>query len=167
MKKMFICKAATLAFIFATVGAVSARAQDEEVTSIDDFLEETASESTATDNDANGVEIQSGTPVANASGVTQLDELSVESEIEAEQAKQAKKAESVATIDAAEMQNTSKTVSKAINSASGVKVRKSGGMGSEGKVNIRGMEGKNIKVLVNGVPVETQGNLGLDDIPIV
>ena len=166
MKKMFICKAATLAFIFATVGAVSARAQDEEVTSIDDFLEETASESTATDNDANGVEIQSGTPVANVSGVTQLDELSVESEIEAEQAKQAKKAESVATIDAAEMQNTSKTVSKAINSASGVKVRKSGGMGSEGKVNIRGMEGKNIKVLVNGVPVETQGNLGLDDIPI-
>ena len=166
MKKMFICKAATLAFIFATIGAVSARAQDDEITSIDDFLEETASESTATDNDANGVEIQSGTPVANASGVTQLDELSVESEIEAEQAKQAKKAESVATIDAAEMQNTSKTVSKAINSASGVKVRKSGGMGSEGKVNIRGMEGKNIKVLVNGVPVETQGNLGLDDIPI-
>ena len=166
MKKMFICKVATLAFIFATIGAVSARAQDDEITSIDDFLEETASESTATDNDANGVEIQSGTPVANASGVTQLDELSVESEIEAEQAKQAKKAESVATIDAAEMQNTSKTVSKAINSASGVKVRKSGGMGSEGKVNIRGMEGKNIKVLVNGVPVETQGNLGLDDIPI-
>ena len=64
------------------------------------------------------------------------------------------------------MQNTSKTVSKAVNSASGVKVRKSGGMGSEGKINIRGMEGKNIKVLVNGVPVETQGNLGLDDIPI-
>ncbi|MBR1746525.1 MAG: Plug domain-containing protein, partial [Fibrobacter sp.] len=166
MKKKPIYKAATLALIFATVGAVSARAQDDEITSIDDFLEESAPENNATTDDANSATAQSEASAANASGVTQLDELSVESEIEAEQAKQAKKAESVATIDAAEMQNTSKTVSKAVNSASGVKVRKSGGMGSEGKINIRGMEGKNIKVLVNGVPVETQGNLGLDDIPI-
>ena len=162
MKKMFFYKATTLAIIMVAFGAMTARAQDDEITSIDDFLEETAPESASTNNDENATaSVQTST-----SDVTQLDELSVESEAEAEQAKQAKKAESVATIDAAEMQNTSKTVSKAVNSASGVKVRKSGGMGSEGKVNIRGMEGKNIKVLVNGVPVETQGNLGLDDIPI-
>ena len=103
MKKMFICKAATLAFMFATVGAVSVRAQDDEITSIDDFLEESAPENNATVSDANGAAEQSKAPVANASGVTQLDELSVESEIEAEQAKQAKKAESVATIDAAQV----------------------------------------------------------------
>ena len=166
MKKMFFYKATTLAIIMVAFGAMAARAQDDEITSIDDFLEESASESNATTDDANSATAQSEASAANALGVTQLDELSVESEAEAEQAKQAKKAESVATIDAAEMQNTSKTVSKAVNSASGVKVRKSGGMGSEGKINIRGMEGKNIKVLVNGVPVETQGNLGLDDIPI-
>ncbi len=166
MKKMFIYKAIAFATIFATLGVVPARAQDDEVTSIDDFLEESAPESATVDGNTNSAVAQSSTSVDNASGITQLDELSVESEVEAEQAKQAKKAEAVVTIDAAEMQNTSKTVSKAINSASGVKVRKSGGMGSEGKVNIRGMEGKNIKVLVNGVPVETQGNLGLDDIPI-
>ena len=166
MKKMFFYKATTLAIIMVAFGAMTARAQDDEITSIDDFLEESASESNATTDDANSATAQSEASAANALGVTQLDELSVESEAEAEQAKQAKKAESVATIDAAEMQNTSKTVSKAVNSASGVKVRKSGGMGSEGKINIRGMEGKNIKVLVNGVPVETQGNLGLDDIPI-
>ena len=166
MKKMFIYKTIAFAAIFTTLGVVPARAQDDEVTSIDDFLEESAPESATADGNTNSAVAQSGTSVDNASGITQLDELSVESEVEAEQAKQAKKAETVATIDAAEMQNTSKTVSKAINSASGVKVRKSGGMGSEGKVNIRGMEGKNIKVLVNGVPVETQGNLGLDDIPI-
>lgn len=160
MKKMFFYKATTLAIIMVAFGAMAARAQDDEITSIDDFLEESAPESSETHGEATSA------PVANASDVTQLDELSVESDVEAEQAKQAKKAESVATIDVAEMQNTSKTVSKAVNSASGVKVRKSGGMGSEGKVNIRGMEGKNIKVLVNGVPVETQGNLGLDDIPI-
>ncbi|MBQ2559298.1 MAG: TonB-dependent receptor plug domain-containing protein [Fibrobacter sp.] len=157
---MFFYKATTLAIIMVAFGAMAARAQDDEITSIDDFLEESAPESSETHGEATSA------PVANASDVTQLDELSVESDVEAEQAKQAKKAESVATIDAAEMQNTSKTVSKAVNSASDVKVRKSGGMGSDGKVNIRGMEGKNIKVLVNGVPVETQGNLGLDDIPI-
>ena len=144
----------------AAFGSIAAYAQDDEITSIDDFLEESANE-VAEDEVAS-----SNTNGSDSDNVTQLDELSVESDVEAEQVKQAKKMESVATIDAAEMQNTSKTISKAINSTSGVKVRKSGGMGSEGKINIRGFEGKNIKVLVNGVPVETQGNLGLDDIPI-
>ena len=93
MKKMFIYKAATLALIFATVGAVSVRAQDEEITSIDDFLEESAPENSESA-DVSNSDVSAQT---NASGVTQLDELSVESEIEAEQAKQAKKAESVAS----------------------------------------------------------------------
>ena len=160
MKKMNTYKATTLAIIMAAFGSIAAYAQDDEITSIDDFLEESANE-VAEDKVAS-----SNTNGSDSDNVTQLDELSVESDVEAEQVKQAKKMESVATIDAAEMQNTSKTISKAINSTSGVKVRKSGGMGSEGKINIRGFEGKNIKVLVNGIPVETQGNLGLDDIPI-
>ena len=160
MKKTNLYKATTLAIIMAAFGSIAAYAQDDEITSIDDFLEESANE-VAEDKVAS-----SNTNGSDSDNVTQLDELSVESDVEAEQVKQAKKMESVATIDAAEMQNTSKTISKAINSTSGVKVRKSGGMGSEGKINIRGFEGKNIKVLVNGIPVETQGNLGLDDIPI-
>lgn len=169
MKNAFITRlAVTTAFTLA-LGTAS-YAQDDEVTSIDDFLEESTPEqpATAADNGAaaNTADGNNAAGAAPASDVTQLDELAVESEAEVEQAKQAKKVEAVTSIDAAEMQNTSKTVSKAINSSSGVKVRKSGGMGSEGKINIRGMEGKNIKVLVNGIPVETQGNLGLDDIPI-
>ena len=156
MKKTNLYKATTLAIIMAAFGSIAAYAQDDEITSIDDFLEESANE-VAEDKVAS-----SNTNGSDSDNVTQLDELSVESDVEAEQVKQAKKMESVATIDAAEMQNTSKTISKAINSTSGVKVRKSGGMGSEGKINIRGFEGKNIKVLVNGIPVETQGNLGLD-----
>lgn len=157
------------------VAAISARAQEDEVTSIDDFLEETsdgngsnfADEANKTNKTNNTNNASEGKPSdASSAGVTQLDELSVETDIEAEQAKQAKKVETVSTIDAAELQNTSKSISKAVNTSSGVKVRKSGGMGSEGKINIRGMEGKNIKVLVNGIPVETQGNIGLDDIPI-
>ena len=177
------------AIAFAACAAISAYAQDDEVTSFEDF-DEPVAESNATNNeisevnaaggsatngDANGYASDardnaavSGAASTSASSeeVTKLDLLSVETEAEAEQAAIAKQVETVSTIDAAELQNTSKSISKAINSASGVKVRKSGGMGSEGKINIRGMEGKNIKVLVNGVPVETQGNLGIDDIPI-
>jgi len=162
------------AIAFAACAAISAYAQDDEVTSFEDF-DEPVAESSATNGDTNAnASVSSenaatnGAASASASSedVTKLDLLSVETESEAEQAAIAKQVETVSTIDAAELQNTSKSVSKAINSASGVKVRKSGGMGSEGKINIRGMEGKNIKVLVNGVPVETQGNLGLDDIPI-
>ncbi|MBR6123769.1 TonB-dependent receptor plug domain-containing protein [Candidatus Saccharibacteria bacterium] len=162
------------AIAFAACAAISAYAQDDEVTSFEDF-DEPVAESSATNDDTNAnASVSSenaatnGAASASASSedVTKLDLLSVETESEAEQAAIAKQVETVSTIDAAELQNTSKSVSKAINSASGVKVRKSGGMGSEGKINIRGMEGKNIKVLVNGVPVETQGNLGIDDIPI-
>jgi len=164
------------AIAFAAFAVVSAYAQDDEVTSFEDF-DEPIVESSATNDGANGnanaPDARDNATVngvastsASSEDVTKLDLLSVETESEAEQAAIAKQVETVSTIDAAELQNTSKSISKAINSASGVKVRKSGGMGSEGKINIRGMEGKNIKVLVNGVPVETQGNLGLDDIPI-
>ena len=151
----------------AAVLTVAVFAQDDEVTQFDDFADENESPAISTDAanvSANGAAATNSS--ANSEDVTRLDLLSVETESEAEQAAIAKQVETVSTIDAAELQNTSKSISKAINSASGVKVRKSGGMGSEGKINIRGMEGKNIKVLVNGVPVETQGNLGLDDIPI-
>ncbi len=154
---------AAVALTLALSWAGAVFAQDEEVLSVDEFLEETAD---SPDGAPAAGQAYSAGDGASPDGVTRLDELSVESEVEAEQAKQAKKAETVSTIDASEMQNTGKTISKAINSASGVKVRKSGCMGGEGKINIRGMEGRNIKVLVNGVPVETQGNLGLDDIPI-
>jgi len=163
---MNIRKFATVFAAVAAFAVVYAYAQDDEVTSFEDF-DEPVAESNATDASNGGAsEVNAAGASTSSEDVTKLDLLSVETESEAEQAAIAKQVETVSTIDAAELQNTSKSVSKAINSASGVKVRKSGGMGSEGKINIRGMEGKNIKVLVNGVPVETQGNLGLDDIPI-
>ena len=157
MEMRFEFKFVTLALTIASMtlfAAVSVRAQEDEITSIDDFLEETdgnagtdfaSGESSKSDESNKNGENPNSAPSSN---VTQLDELSVETDAEAEQVKQAKKVEAVSTIDAAELQNTSKSVSKAVNSSSGVKVRKSGGMGGEGKINIRGMEGKNIKVLV-------------------
>ena len=130
-QRIFFFSFILLSFIFA---------EDEEVTSFEDYTE--------------------------SEDVTILEGFSVETDEEIASKAQTKKMESAFSIDAQEIQNSSKTISKAINSSSGVKVRKSGGMGSDGKINIRGMEGKNIKVLVNGIPVDAQGNLGLDDIPM-
>ena len=113
MKKKFDFTMMTLALtvvLITLMAAVSVRAQDEEVTSIDDFLEEPSAANTSAENNA---------PSA---GVTQLDELSVETDAEAEQAKQAKKVETVSSIDATELQNTSKSISKAVNTSSGVKL---------------------------------------------
>jgi len=65
------------------------------------------------------------------------------------------------------LQGSSATVAEATNRSSGVKIRQSGGLGGESKINIRGMEGKNVKVLVDGVPVNNgNGDLSVNDIPI-
>ena len=121
-------------FAFTAVAAfavVSAYAQDDEVTSFEDF-DEPAAESSATDVGVSETRGDAAGASTSSEDVTKLDLLSVETESAAAPAALAKQVETVSTIDAAELQNTSKSVSKAINSASGVKVRKSGGMGSEG-----------------------------------
>ena len=149
------------------IASVAARAQesagvnsDEEITNFDDvFAEEpTADESAPVKN----------SPTKNAD-VTVLDEMGIEGEgiNEAAPIDKKTKAESVKVMDATELQGSSATIADATNRSSGVKIRQSGGMGSESKINIRGMEGKNVKVLVDGVPVDNgNGNLSVNDIPI-
>ena len=105
----------------AAVLTVAVFAQDDEVTQFDDFADENEVYSTnsVVDNaegnranvSANGAAATNSS--ANSEDVTRLDLLSVETDAEAEQAAIAKKVEAVSTIDAAELQNTSKTVSKA------------------------------------------------------
>lgn len=141
---------------FASVVLASAAvfAQDD-VTNFDEFFEDTPVEQPAA---------KSG-----KSDVTVLDEMGIEGEgiNEAQPVDKKTKAESVKVMDVTEMQGSSATIADATNRSSGVKVRQSGGMGSESKINIRGMEGKNVKVLVDGVPVDNgNGSLAVNDIPI-
>jgi len=137
-------------------------AQTDEVTSYDDaFFDEPA---TVADEPA-----AVGEKPSKSSDVTVLDGLSVEDESEAEATPvdSKTKAESVKVLDAKELQGSSATIAEATNRSSGVKVRQSGGLGGESKINIRGMEGRNVKVLVDGVPVDNgNGSLSINDIPI-
>ena len=140
-------------------------AQTEEVTSYDDsFFDEPAAV-----NEESAPTASNSKSTAKPSDITVLDGLSVEDESEAETSPvdTKTKAESVKVLDTKELQGSSATIAEATNRSSGVKIRQSGGLGGESKINIRGMEGKNVKVLVDGVPVDNgNGSLSINDIPI-
>lgn len=139
--------------------------QEDEITVLDDDL--FAEESSAPLSTETTAE-KPATEKASEAGVTLLDDLSVDAEMEKTTPKQDKKnkTESVSVVETSELKGSSKTVANIVNNTSGVKIRQTGGMGSENKMSIRGMEGKNVKVLVNGVPMETSGDLGINDIPV-
>ena len=153
-----------IAFSVALCSACAV-AQTDEVTSYDDaFFDEPAAVS---ENPAPAASNSKST--AKPSDITVLDGLSVEDESEMETAPvdTKTKAESVKVLDTKELQGSSATIAEATNRSSGVKIRQSGGLGGESKINIRGMEGKNVKVLVDGVPVDNgNGSLSINDIPI-
>ena len=153
-----------IAFSVALCSAC-AFAQNDEVTSYDDaFFDEPAAV-----NETPAPTAAKTEGAAKPSDITVLDGLSVEDESEAETSPvdTKTKAESVKVLDTKELQGSSATIAEATNRSSGVKIRQSGGLGGESKINIRGMEGKNVKVLVDGVPVDNgNGSLSINDIPI-
>lgn len=69
-------------------------------------------------------------------------------------------------IDLSNQLRSSSSVEQLINRAAGIRVRNSGGLGSEADVVIGGFSGKSIKFLIDGVPVDYLGtSMGLTKIP--
>lgn len=70
-------------------------------------------------------------------------------------------------IDTRGMQNTTKNLSDALATAPGVKLRESGGVGSDMQLMVDGFSGKHVKVFIDGVPQEDVGSsFGLNNIPV-
>lgn len=70
-------------------------------------------------------------------------------------------------VDTKDMQNTTKTLSDALAKAPGMKLRESGGVGSDMQLTMDGFSGKHIKVFIDGVPQEGVGSsFGLNNIPV-
>lgn len=70
-------------------------------------------------------------------------------------------------VDARSMRNTTKTLGEALAKAPGLKLRESGGVGSDMNVMIDGFSGKHVKVFIDGVPQEGVGSsFGLNNIPV-
>lgn len=70
-------------------------------------------------------------------------------------------------VDTREMLNTTKNLSDALAKAPGLKLRESGGVGSDMSLMLDGFSGKHVKVFIDGVPQEGVGQaFGLNNIPV-
>lgn len=70
-------------------------------------------------------------------------------------------------IDTEELQNSTKTLGDALDKVPGIKLRESGGVGSDMQLTLDGFSGKHVKVFIDGVPQEGVGNsFGLNNIPV-
>lgn len=70
-------------------------------------------------------------------------------------------------VNTQELVNTTKTLSEALEKAPGMKIRESGGVGSDMAVTMDGFSGKHVKVFIDGVAQEGVGSsFGLNNIPV-
>ncbi len=70
-------------------------------------------------------------------------------------------------IDTREMKNTTKNISEALKQLPGMKIRETGGVGSDMQLMLDGFSGNHVKVFIDGVPQEGTGQaLDLNNIPV-
>ncbi len=70
-------------------------------------------------------------------------------------------------VNTQELVNTTKSLSEALEKAPGMKIRESGGVGSDMAVTMDGFSGKHVKVFIDGMPQEGVGSsFGLNNIPV-
>ncbi|GGF50066.1 ligand-gated channel protein [Echinicola rosea] len=70
-------------------------------------------------------------------------------------------------IDAKLLQNTTMDLSQAIEKSSGVRIRRSGGMGSNTSVTLNGFTGNHVKIFMDGIPMSGFGPaFNINNIPI-
>lgn len=75
--------------------------------------------------------------------------------------------EPITIIDASEIRGRATSLESVLAKATGVKIRKSGGLGSSSRINIHGLEGKRIQLLLDDDPINSpDGNFTIDEIPI-
>lgn len=70
-------------------------------------------------------------------------------------------------LDTKALQNSTQSLSEALAQAPGMKIRESGGVGSDMQLMMDGFSGKHIKIFIDGVPQEGVGSsFGLNNIPV-
>lgn len=114
------------------------------------------------------IELQSGQRqkqnITLTADVQQLDEVTV---VSAGVSRVKRSAFNAVAVDTKELQNTTKNLSEALAKAPGMKLRESGGVGSDMQVMMDGFSGKHVKVFIDGIPQEGTGSsFGLNNIPV-
>jgi hypothetical protein len=78
-----------------------------------------------------------------------------------------KSAYNAIAVDTKQMQNSTKNLSEALAKAPGMKLRESGGVGSDMQLMMDGFSGKHVKIFIDGVPQEGVGSsFGINNIPV-
>lgn len=73
----------------------------------------------------------------------------------------------VTVVDGAKLRGRSSGIEEVLNRTSGLKVRKSGGLGSSSRISVHGLEGKRVAVYINGFPLNSpDGSFDINDMPI-
>ena len=73
----------------------------------------------------------------------------------------------VTVVDGAKLRGRSSGIEEVLTRTSGIKVRKSGGLGSSSKMSIHGLEGKRVAIYIDGFPLNSpDGSFDINDIPI-
>ncbi len=73
----------------------------------------------------------------------------------------------VVAIDAKQFYNTTMDLGQILDKASGIKIRESGGVGSNMNINLNGFTGNNVKIFMDGVPMQGFGSaFQLNNIPV-
>lgn len=73
----------------------------------------------------------------------------------------------VSVIDGAKLRGRAGGIEEVLTKTSGLKIRKTGGLGSQSKISIHGLEGKRVSVFMNGFALNSpDGSFDINDIPI-
>jgi outer membrane receptor protein involved in Fe transport len=73
----------------------------------------------------------------------------------------------VTILTAKQIENKASNLNEILNRQAGVQVRLSGGLGSESRISVRGLEGKRVQIFIEGNPLNTpDGSLGINDLPL-
>ena len=73
----------------------------------------------------------------------------------------------VSLVETAKLKSTTMDLSNVIDKISGVKIRSTGGVGSEANVTLNGFSGRHVKIFIDGVPMDGMSSaFGLNNIPV-
>ncbi len=100
-----------------------------------------------------------------ADDVSQLEQVTVKAPSAIQQVRES--AFNVVALDAKSQYNSTMDLGHLLGKASGVKIRESGGVGSDMNISINGFTGRNIKIFMDGVPMQgNSSSFQLNNIPV-
>jgi vitamin B12 transporter len=101
--------------------------------------------------------------------VKQLEDVTVTgmTEEQAEAKKVKENVMPVTILTAKQIENRASNLTELLARQTGVQIRRTGGVGSEARISVRGLEGKRVQIFLDGNPLNTpDGSLGINDLPL-